>query len=301
MTWRIHYLHFMALNLKIFKTRAITGLIFAAVVLLGLLWNEWSFLILLSVIHFGCWSEYQKLIGLIDPGYARISFLHRYGVMVVGWAIMLHFASSDFRILTISLHTLGNWLGLVVLVALAALEVIFIAKIDWRNIGYSVLGLAYISLSLGLFTSLRSTYPSGSLEYVDKMLVLMIVASIWINDTMAYIVGSLIGRTPLTSISPKKTWEGTIGGIVLSIVVMGIVGYRINELDWAVIVQWMIIAAIASIAGTFGDLLQSKIKRMAKVKDSGHLLPGHGGFLDRFDSLLIAAPFVWLYVHLFSS
>ncbi len=301
MTWRIHYLHFMALNLKIFKTRAITGLIFAAVVLLGLLWNEWSFLILLSVIHFGCWSEYQKLIGLIDPGYARISFLHRYGVMVVGWAIMLHFASSDFRILTISLHALGSWLGLVVLVALAALEVIFIAKIDWRNIGYSVLGLVYISLSLGLFTSLRSTYPSGSLEYVDKMLVLMIVASIWINDTMAYIVGSLIGRTPLTSISPKKTWEGTIGGIVLSIVVMGVIGYRINEFDWAVIVQWMIIAAIASIAGTFGDLLQSKIKRMAKVKDSGHLLPGHGGFLDRFDSLLIAAPFVWLYVHLFSS
>jgi phosphatidate cytidylyltransferase len=296
----IHYLHSMALDLKIFKTRAISGLIFAAIFLVGLLWNQWSFLILFSVIHFGCWNEYQKLIALIDPGYRRISPLHRYGVMVVGWAFMLYFTNADYRIATISLHTFGSWLGLVMVVLLAALEVLFIAKIDWRNIGYSALGLAYISLSLGLFTSLRNTYAGGSLEYVDKILVLMIVASIWINDTMAYIVGSLIGKTPLTKISPKKTWEGTLGGIVLSIAVMGLIGSRVNEFDWNVILQWMVIAAISSIAGTFGDLLQSKLKRMAQVKDSGQLLPGHGGFLDRFDSLLVASPFVWLYVHLFS-
>jgi phosphatidate cytidylyltransferase len=132
------------------------------------------------------------------------------------------------------------------------------------------------------------------------MFVVLIVASIWINDTMAYIVGSFIGKTPLTKISPKKTWEGTIGGIILSIIVVGIFGYFINaNKDWESVLELMGVAAIASITGTFGDLLESKLKRMADVKDSGHIMPGHGGFLDRFDSLLLATPFVWLYIILF--
>jgi phosphatidate cytidylyltransferase len=115
---------------------------------------------------------------------------------------------------------------------------------------------------------------------------------------MAYIVGSLIGKTPLSKISPKKTWEGTIGGIVLSALIMGYVGFVFDE--WFVFGKqlsfWIILALIAVIAGTFGDLLESKLKRMAGVKDSGHIMPGHGGFLDRFDSLILATPFVWLYV-----
>lgn len=121
---------------------------------------------------------------------------------------------------------------------------------------------------------------------------------IWINDTMAYIVGSLIGKTVLSKISPKKTWEGTVGGILLCIIVSGIVAYlwgRFREVTLHIV----IIAAITSIAGTFGDLLESKLKRMAGVKDSGHLMPGHGGFLDRFDSLLLAVPAVWVYVYFF--
>jgi phosphatidate cytidylyltransferase len=113
---------------------------------------------------------------------------------------------------------------------------------------------------------------------------------------MAYIVGSIIGKTPLSKISPKKTWEGTIGGIVLSIVVVGLISFYGLNLEWLTI-HIMIIAAIAAITGTFGDLLESKLKRMAGVKDSGNLMPGHGGFLDRFDSLLLATPFVWLYVN----
>jgi phosphatidate cytidylyltransferase len=130
---------------------------------------------------------------------------------------------------------------------------------------------------------------------LGKIIPLALIFSIWINDTMAYIVGSLIGKTQMTKISPKKTWEGTIGGIILCIAVMMFVGHvmgleRIHSIS---------IAFIASVAGTFGDLLESKLKRMAGVKDSGHIMPGHGGFLDRFDSLLVAAPFVCLYVYLF--
>lgn len=115
---------------------------------------------------------------------------------------------------------------------------------------------------------------------------------------MAYVVGSLIGKTPLSKISPKKTWEGTVGGIILSVIVAGVVAYTSNKFRLATI-EIAIIAAIASIAGTFGDLFESKLKRMANVKDSGNIMPGHGGFLDRFDSMLLAIPAVWLYVYFF--
>ncbi|HSZ85325.1 MAG TPA: phosphatidate cytidylyltransferase, partial [Puia sp.] len=99
-------------------------------------------------------------------------------------------------------------------------------------------------------------------------------------------------------ISPKKTWEGTIGGIMLAIVVMSLLSYFADsQFDRDNIEIFASIAAIASIIGTIGDLLESKLKRMADVKDSGTILPGHGGFLDRFDSLLLATPFVWVYFY----
>jgi len=113
---------------------------------------------------------------------------------------------------------------------------------------------------------------------------------------MAYIVGSLIGKTPFSKISPKKTWEGTVGGILITIIIAAIVS---KIIAYHFEISWILIAAISAIFGTFGDLLESKLKRMADVKDSGTFMPGHGGFLDRFDSLLVATPFVWLYVVLF--
>jgi phosphatidate cytidylyltransferase len=284
----------MALNLATFRTRALTSLVFVAVMFAGLLWNEWSFLILFSVIHFGCWVEYQKLVRLIDEGYGNISPFHKYGVMLAGWCLMLYFTRDALAVGTISLTKIGYWGGLALIFVLPFLETLFSRKINLKNIGHSAFGLVYISLSLALFTNLRFIYFESKLSLI---LVLMIIASLWINDTMAYLVGSFIGRRPLTKISPKKTWEGTLGGIILSILAMGTIGYFVSsEFDWEAIFQWMAVAAIASIMGTFGDLLQSKLKRMANVKDSGQIMPGHGGFLDRFDSLLLAAPFVWIYV-----
>ena len=111
---------------------------------------------------------------------------------------------------------------------------------------------------------------------------------------MAYIVGSFIGKTPLTSWSPKKTWEGTIGGILLSI---GVATLLSNYL-WTVSTELIVLVVVAAISGTFGDLVESKLKRMANVKDSGNFMPGHGGFLDRFDSIIFASPFVWLICYL---
>jgi phosphatidate cytidylyltransferase len=188
-------------------------------------------------------------------------------------------------------------------------------KIKPLAYGYFLpIGLLYITLPLLFIVDLGFPNTSHWLSqrgYEDAfdyspIIPCAIIFSIWINDTMAYIVGSLIGRTPLSKISPRKTWEGTMGGIILCIVVIGLTfsniptdtvlpGYHFHFASE----MWYIIAAIASIAGTFGDLLESKLKRLAGVKDSGHIMPGHGGFLDRFDSLLVAIPFVWLYVYFF--
>jgi phosphatidate cytidylyltransferase len=289
----------MALNLSILRTRSLTAAVFVIVMLTGLLWNPWSFFVLFSVIHFGCWIEYQKIQTLINKEYAAISPLHRYSVMIAGWCLMLYFVNGDFRLGAISLHVIGWWGCMVFLFLLVVGEIIQYRTLNMRNIGCSALGLVYISLSLALLTWLRTVFYGSPVSFADRVPVLMIIGSIWINDTMAYIVGSLIGRTPLSAISPKKTWEGTLGGIVLAVGVMGLIGHLLeNSSGWGVFspLHWMAIAAIAAITGTFGDLLESKLKRMAGIKDSGRIMPGHGGFLDRFDSLLIATPFAWMYL-----
>ena len=289
----------MALNPKVFKTRSLTAAVFVIVMLLGLLWNPWSFFLLFSVIHFGCWVEYRKIIVLIDPEYKTISALHRYSVPIAGWCLMLYCIRQDISIGGLPVYLIGKW-GCLAFILLTVLgETIQFRTLSVRNILHSAFGLLYISLPLAMLVWLRMIYYSGPIPFADRILVLMIIGSIWINDTMAYIVGSLIGRTPFSSISPKKTWEGTIGGIILAVGVMGLLGYLLRGEPAVALFpasNWMIVAAIAAIAGTFGDLLESKLKRMAGIKDSGHIMPGHGGFLDRFDSLLIATPFVWAYL-----
>ena len=296
----------MAFNIQTFKTRALTAIIFAAVMLVGLLWNHWSFFVLFSIIHFGCWIEYQKLVALIDPGYKEITPFHKYGVMIAGWCLMLWFSSDAYSIFGMRLHEIGWWLGLIIAFILPITELLFTKNIQLKNIGHSVFGLVYISLSWGLMMDLYGIKTNNPVLYKESNLYLIyfplvLIGCMWINDTMAYIVGSFIGKTPLSKISPKKTWEGTIGGVILSAAIVGYASYIVDE--WFVFGQplffWLILALIAAIAGTFGDLLESKLKRLAGVKDSGSLMPGHGGFLDRFDSLLLATPFVWLYVYFF--
>ena len=167
---------------------------------------------------------------------------------------------------------------------------------------YILFGLPYISLPICLLIDIRMNW-TGFDESANTgiILPLVIIFSIWINDTMAYLVGSLIGKTPFSPISPKKTWEGTIGGAILCILLIGfgfpvVAEYFFHPLQHQ---NYFIIASLCAIFGTLGDLLESKLKRMADMKDSGSIMPGHGGFLDRFDSLLIATPFVWLFLKLF--
>lgn len=289
----------MALNIQTFKTRALTATIFVVVMLVGLLYNHWSFLALFSIIHFGSWFEYQKLVGLIDKDYQQINAFHKYGVMLAGYGFILFMLNDAFSIAQLRLHELGWWIIVIAAIALPIVEILFSKKPAIKLIAHSFFGLVYISLSWGLMMRLR-TSETG------LFIPIILITSIWINDTMAYIVGSFIGKTPLSKISPKKTWEGTVGGAILSIAVVGFVlapllmGNSAFDIKTNVAsYHWYVIAAIGAIVGTLGDLLESKLKRLAGVKDSGSFMPGHGGFLDRFDSLILATPFVWFYVQLF--
>jgi len=289
----------MAFNWKTFQTRTLTAIVFAAVMLIGLLWNQWSFLILFSIIHFGCWWEYFNLLEKInDTNYNRYI---RLGFILLGYGIFLWFCDNSFQInnyrLKENFSLPVSIAGFVVLI----FGVFQTKRINLKAFGAAALGLIYISLSWGfmidLYQEIRIHIHDASLFIGGFAIPLIIILSIWINDTMAYIVGSLIGKTPLSKISPKKTWEGTIGGMLLSIGVAALVSYLVFK-SWPETIFIMIIAAIASAVGTIGDLLESKLKRMADVKDSGNIMPGHGGFLDRFDSLLLATPAVWLFVYL---
>ncbi len=161
-----------------------------------------------------------------------------------------------------------------------------------RSIGSVLLGQLYITLPvvLSLFY----------IQHVGAFFVLFIFIILWVNDTSAYLVGSLLGRHKLyPAVSPKKSVEGLIGGLLLSVVIGGLMGYYAQEIESAYLMNlentrvgqslFMAILALAiALLGSLGDLFESVLKRQAKVKDSGHLIPGHGGVLDRLDSFLFA-------------
>jgi phosphatidate cytidylyltransferase len=290
----------MAFNWQTFKVRALSSIVFVIVMLAGLLWNQWSFFVLFSIIHFGCWIEYQRLVKKIDPNYANISLVHRYGIMLTGWGFMIWMTNESFTISGFRISDVGFWL---MVTGFVAVNIETLITRRGKLIAHSLMGLLYISLSLGLIMNLygRTYHETDRLILLNGLLPVFIILCMWINDTMAYTVGSLIGRTPFSKISPKKTWEGTVGGAVLCILLVGFLMTQLcktNGLRFDAY-HWYIIAAIAAIFGTLGDLFESKLKRLAGVKDSGQMMPGHGGFLDRFDSLLLATPFVWLYIWLF--
>lgn len=292
----------MAFNLQTFKTRTLTAIVFVLVMLSGLLWNQWSFLVLFSIIHFGCWWEYLKLTEKI---YATTFHTYtRYGLMLMGYSMLLWYCGEDFTLFD---YAIRDNFSMPVSVAGFILTIIGIFRqgpVHLHAFGMCLLGFFYISMSWGMMMGL---YQATELYVGDHVFVfarafyipVLIIASIWINDTMAYIVGTLAGKTPLSKVSPKKTWEGTIGGVILAVVVAGllfpyILWGKISGTDFILTGS---LALLAAVTGTIGDLLESKLKRMAGVKDSGSLMPGHGGFLDRFDSLILATPFVWLYIN----
>ena len=285
----------MPLNKEVFKVRAISAVFFVAIMLAGLLWNVWSFLLLFLIIHAGCWWEYVKLIEKIEN--LKIHIWATMGSIAAGMAIMLAFCGDAY---SISNYRLSDNIILPLSAAGFILLVMGILHKETRITvpGFArwFLGFAYISLSWGMMLWLRQYGITKLMGDLGWMLPLILIGSIWVNDTMAYMVGSFMGKTPLSPISPKKTWEGTIGGAVLAVIVVALIARFGFGTGWLYAIMIPIIGAVA---GTLGDLLESKLKRMAGVKDSGSMMPGHGGFLDRFDSMLLATPVVWLFMMVF--
>ena len=139
--------------------------------------------------------------------------------------------------------------------------------------------------------------PYSSNDFA-KLLIMGIFILIWVNDSFAYLVGKTLGRHKLyPKISPKKTIEGSLGGLIFAL----LAAYFLAKYETSLsLLQWIILAIVIVIAGSLGDLLESKFKRIAQVKDSGAILPGHGGTWDRLDSLVFAAPFAYLTLNIFS-
>jgi len=156
-----------------------------------------------------------------------------------------------------------------------------------------VLPAISISSAALLFVALPFSYlvRINEIPNVGRALILFTLALIWAGDTLAYFTGRFIGRVPMArALSPKKTWEGAIANVIGSLIV-AFAASRWMEIDW---IALLVIAAAANIAGQMGDLIESSYKRGAGVKDSGTIVPGHGGALDRIDSLILAAPVVWV-------
>jgi phosphatidate cytidylyltransferase len=283
----------MAFNWQTFQTRSLSALVFVAVMAVGLLWNEWSFIVLFALVHLGCWVEYFRLTQAIHKDVQPLPFVLLSGLIMLGLGIMLLFA-GPLQFWEKPLTHMGFILcigsGLLLVAGIVMLQ----KKGGNKLLPAALAGLLYISLSLGLLVKLRTddTYPEA---HYALAIPLLIILNNWINDTMAYIVGSLVGKTPLSPISPKKTWEGTIGGLILSVAAISLIAYLTKLLP---VHHAAVLSAIGAISGTYGDLFESKLKRLAGVKDSGNMMPGHGGFLDRFDSLLFSATAGAVYVAL---
>jgi phosphatidate cytidylyltransferase len=213
-------------------------------------------------------------------------------MQLAGWGCMLWGVSDAYRIGEIIVSQLGGTITLAALLLFVVNEWLRNKTLNHRYPLYALGGFLYISVAyfcmMLLYGNMQNqVFPGKS----PLTMPLLVIAAIWINDTMAYLVGSLIGKTPLSAVSPKKTVEGTLGGIVLSVAVITFFGVTRMQLPAGPVIA---LITLTTLAGTVGDLLESKLKRMAGVKDSGQIMPGHGGFLDRFDSLLIAATVVGL-------
>ncbi len=275
----------MALNLPVFYQRTGSAIVFAAVMLVGLLWNLESFYVLMTVISVLCLKELMQLLQKINPETHWPKWLPA-NIMAINVLVIVY--TFFLRAGSICGYN-APAIALAIICYIVILTVFCI--LPEKN--------ALAALMQGLGSLFYVTCPFLaliSMRWMNYELPLALILMIWTNDTMAYLVGSFIGKTPFSAISPKKTWEGTGGGAILTMIGAMAYGYLSHKYS---LVDWAALALCAGVAGTLGDLVESKLKRMANVKDSGTLMPGHGGAFDRFDSLLLAAPFAGCYVALF--
>ena len=263
--------------------RLLTGIVFISAIIGAILWNQWA-----ASLIFGGFM----LLGIHEfTGLINKNTVYKIPRMLTLLVALLVF--SGF---------IANFVGLVTNQVLA-FSVILIAMISLISSIYAdstnaiqrsaltFFGWLYILIPFLLITQMCFT-PRSKWEIIGMFIL------IWTNDSMAYATGRLIGKTKLFErISPKKTWEGTIGGIIFTLGAGFLWSFYVSELP---LIFWIICSPLVAVAAIFGDLFESQIKRQLGVKDSGTILPGHGGILDRFDAALMAIPIfygLWMIYH----
>ncbi|HBG69898.1 MAG: hypothetical protein A2W93_14895 [Bacteroidetes bacterium GWF2_43_63] len=269
--------------MKNFLTRSASAVVYAGLLIAGSLW--WSPLLYVALTVF-------LIIGLVELKKILQTDIH--GVLLVIWSIIcalfmlitvalsdraLIYSDFDSEALTPLLFFSPFLLGFIILI------ISTISQKPARGLlSFFSISIIYLLIPFMFMIGIQNAVFADSLPWL-----LVLLAAIWINDTMAYITGSLIGKHKLVErISPGKTWEGFFGGLIFTISTLLIINQMFFDFD---MISLGIIALVIVLSGTIGDLLESKLKREAGVKDSGSIIPGHGGILDRIDSLLVAAPF----------
>lgn len=262
--------------------RAITGAFFVALLVGAMLWHEYAlasiFFIatLLGLMEFYRITEEEDLE--VQKIYGLFLGLASYIIIVLSGLSILE---AKFTILIIPLVMFTY-----------VIELYRKKNKPFRNLSYKLLGLLYISAPLALLNCFGFLHGDGNTYTYEPVLGFFIL--IWINDTMAYLTGMTMGKTLLFKrISPKKTWEGTIGGGVFTLIAAYVLSLFFDSLT---LIDWLFIAAIIVTFGSLGDLIESMLKRSLNIKDSGKLLPGHGGILDRFDAVFISSPLILTYL-----
>jgi phosphatidate cytidylyltransferase len=262
------------------KQRIVTAVVFAAAMLGGVYGGELSFTCLTAGIIAGCLWEFY---GLFLPNEPKKNLRRVWGIMF-GLLPLVPLVENLFY------SQPGMVYAVVLLFFLSLLLELYLhSPAPFQQAGAYLFGFFYICFPFVFLNWIARGSADG--HYAPNR-VFGLLLLIWTNDTMAYFAGSRWGRTKLFErISPKKTWEGTIGGGLCTVLVAWILSRFFGDFNPA---QWIVLGAVAAVFGTLGDLVESMFKRSLGVKDSGNLLPGHGGLLDRFDAFIFALPFFWL-------
>ena len=268
--------------------RGITALIFGAVMLLGVYGGPYVFVSLFGLITALCLWEFFEIVLSKNKG---IDLIRRFLGLGLGLAPFLLAAVLQLELV----HNKGIFIAISALLLFPFIFSAFIYELYTRseqpfvNVAYIVLGMAYIGIPFALLEFIA--FEDGFF-YSNTVFGLLVLT--WFNDSGAYMVGSRLGKTPLfPRISPKKTWEGAAGGAASTFIAAILVYTLFRELRLA---DWLVLAGIVAVFGNLGDLVESMLKRSVQIKDSGTLLPGHGGLLDRFDAFIFLLPFATAYL-----
>lgn len=274
-----------------FIQRAVTGVLFVTVLVGCILYSPFSFGILFTIISALSVHEFARLIN--KNGEISLNKT----ITSLGGAYLFLALMSFCTQQSVGARVFLPYLAL--LLYLMITELYLKKKNPTGNWAYSMLSQLYVALPFALLNVLafQNSPETGSVTY-NPILPLSIFVFIWLSDTGAYCVGSLIGKHRLFErISPKKSWEGSIGGGAFSIASSLAFAHFFPFMSWW---QWAGLATVVVIFGTWGDLTESLMKRQLGIKDSGNILPGHGGMLDRFDSALMAIPAAVVYLYALS-